>query len=212
MSCEGVLASNELFTIIVKYMPGKAFKQWSDAYAIVAAKYTFMLDFKPWCIPTELSIENAIYNNRLDVIEYFMTHCTVVVITRNLIEIAASEGNLKILNYLLDRYDDKSKGIRAALVYGAASGHIEVVHAYASQVSPKTLRKAIAFASDFRKTQIVQSLQATLVSWHAATAEATLPTNDLYSIQNSFTPAPNSAPQQQTFSERIIKWLYKFLT
>ncbi|KDO30827.1 hypothetical protein SPRG_04728 [Saprolegnia parasitica CBS 223.65] len=194
-SAQFVLGTPELLLLIATFLPGKAFRDWDNAFEMLAAGHEHMLLEKPEVVPSVADVERAIDANRLDVLQILVERYNVPCHTTSLVKAAAAEGNVAMLQYMLGRraatvhYD----GVCDSIVYGAAAGHLEIVEELAPRVSPRTLRKALAYAADFGHVNVVAHLEATLLNWHEAIDEATCPTRDLYSVHSIYVPAPHSA-------------------
>ncbi|OQR82826.1 hypothetical protein ACHHYP_15474 [Achlya hypogyna] len=161
-----VLSSTDLVSAITAYMPGKAYRNWTEVYAIMAAGHRFMLKDKHELVATEADVESAVFDNRLDLVDELLASYDFQFDTSSLVKVAASEGHVEVLNYLLQRRRPHYDGVCDGLVYGAAGGHLTVTEELGPRVSPRTLQKAIAYAADFGHDDVVASLETALAKWH----------------------------------------------
>ncbi|RHY42140.1 hypothetical protein DYB30_004738 [Aphanomyces astaci] len=142
------------FTLITSFMRGKRAIDWTDAYAILKAGHSSLL--QPSMI-TPATMDAAAEDGRLDIVQYLHAHHNGVGCTTDAIDFAAGEGHLEVVKFLRQ---NRSEGCtEQAMNFAAAGGFLDVVEYLYHCTSTYDISHALLYASDFRQKQVVEWLE-----------------------------------------------------
>ncbi|CAK4580520.1 unnamed protein product [Aphanomyces euteiches] len=186
-----------LFNEITAFMPGKAFKDWTDSYSILRAGHTWMLDFNSMTLEPSIMIQAA-EDGRLNIVQWLQAR-EIPSDIPTAIKGAAAEGHLDVVEFLLAQQTD-SQSSSNALAYAAASGHLHIVESLMQQSKNTEARQelsseALAIAADFQQHHVVEWLQGE----KNAPNPPSQTSNCLYSILTTFVPAPAGSSKLSWF-------------
>ncbi|KAF0755252.1 hypothetical protein AaE_005039 [Aphanomyces astaci] len=181
-----------LFTSITAFMPGLAFREWTDGYAILRAGHqAAMLAHKPNIVLTADTMNDAAEDGRADIVSWLVAN-NVEFNLDTALAAAAAEGHLHVIQFFLHHPLNDHPRHDKALIYAASGGHLSVVQelVHTTTVDSINAASAIAYAADFGHWHVVEWLEA----WHGKKEDGCPETSlSVFGKESKFVAAPTGS-------------------
>ncbi|ETV99847.1 hypothetical protein H310_07886 [Aphanomyces invadans] len=203
-----------IFDSITAFMPGRAFRDWTDGYSILCAGHAAMLADKPCIELTASTMNQAAEDGRLDVVSWLVEH-SVRYDLDSALYAAVSEGHLNVVQFFLrqlPQHHASKPDHDKALMYAASGGHLAIVQELVQATASVNTTSAIAYAADFGQGHVVEWLEnrSATTDDHAGRSRPSPSSLSVFGNESVFVPAPVDTKSMSTH-RRLARAVRQFL-